>query len=728
MDRQTPWSVQEIAAGLPSRRQLFHGEKAKAYVVATLPNVEQLRRTLASLMGRLKDERLAMDELAISDSEATWFFSRLQFDIAAFQAKATRAANGESGHRLVRDVSSSTEFVSHTGYSPEARVGKLDGGSLCCVYPLKIAATAPPETIEWPLVSALMVEIRAACRGSDNEEPVAVAERAGDRSALLEELALRVSSDIFARIAENRPKMTLSTDIDAMASVLPRRMFQELLFTRPVVDVSTRIAMLPPSFGTDSALVEVTVRNRTCGSSKESAIAQMDLKAIKVESKEWHVQPIGDQKLPFQLSSEACWMSVYRVSPLSHGSAEDALAGLRLVNAGNVETGLIARVTVSRLSLDDCNDEAQVFNVVHYFQATVSDQQQQQQNQQNGPTQYISGVSRPFDSAESTATPDSASLPRLLSTRSDRSSALSSAPAPATVAAAAAAATHIKPTASFDHQHAIHRYPLPLQTHSQGLHQASSGARQEQASGLQVTARSERSDTLGGYSLISPIGTRRHMPPWAEQRSRAATVNALSLAPRPSIVYPRASISTIQSTGSSTTHNHGSRGLALSQDVAKAQSRHVSLTRRKPSLAPSFSMQPPQAQGPGASIGSIQLSFEAPAKVTLGQELTVRVYITNNTNTRYFRLCLVDVSAEDAGSVAREMDTAPRGLVSVNHTTDVPPLRPGESTFVALQYIAATPYFHAIRLLRLLNLDSDLADKALVTIEAPFVVYVDDQS
>ncbi|KAJ2836751.1 hypothetical protein J3B02_006475, partial [Coemansia erecta] len=264
-----------------------------------------------------------------------------------------------------------------------------------------------------------MVEIRAACRGSDNEEPVAVAERAGDRSALLEELALRVSSDIFARIAENRPKMTLSTDIDAMASVLPRRMFQELLFTRPVVDVSTRIAMLPPSFGTDSALVEVTVRNRTCGSSKESAIAQMDLKAIKVESKEWHVQPIGDQKLPFQLSSEACWMSVYRVSPLSHGSAEDALAGLRLVNAGNVETGLIARVTVSRLSLDDCNDEAQVFNVVHYFQATVSDQQQQQQNQQNGPTQYISGVSRPFDSAESTATPDSASLPRLLSTRSD---------------------------------------------------------------------------------------------------------------------------------------------------------------------------------------------------------------------------------------------------------------------------------------------------------------------
>ncbi|KAJ1813354.1 hypothetical protein LPJ56_005192 [Coemansia sp. RSA 2599] len=402
-------------------------------------------------------------------------------------------------------------------------------------------------------------------------------------------------------------------------------------------------------------------------------------------------------------------MAVYRVSPLSHSSAEDALAGLRLVNAGNAETGLVARVTVSRMAVDNCNDEAQVFNVVHYFHGTASDQRQQHESS----SLHISAASRSIESAESTATPNSASLPPLPSSRSDRLSALASA-------------AHMRTATSFDHQHAIHKYPLPLQAQPQGPHPT--GGTQEHIGVLRVSARGERSGTLGGYPLTSPVGSRRYMPPWAEQRSRAATVNALSLAPRPSIVYPRASISTIQSTVSTTTHHQGARGLALSQDAAKSESRRVSLTRRKPSLAPSFSTQPPQAQGPGASIGSIQLSFEAPAKAALGQEIIVRVYITNNTNTRYFRLCLVDVSADAGSGASQEADAAPRGLISMVHATDVPPLRPGESTFVALHYIAAAPYFHAIRLLRLLNLDSDVADKALVTIEAPFVVYVDDQS
>ncbi|KAJ2605111.1 ssDNA endodeoxyribonuclease [Coemansia sp. RSA 1722] len=702
-DGQTPWSVQEIAAGLPSKRQLFHGERAKAYVVATLPNVEQLRKTLASLMGRLDDQRLATNQLAISDSEVAWFFSRLQFDVAAYQAKATRTTGGEPG-QLLRNVSSATAFVTHTGYSLKARVGRLDGGSLCCVYPLKIITPAPPETVEWPLVSALMVEIRAACRGVENEEPVAIAERAGDRSALLEELALRVSSDIFARSNDSRHGMSLTTDMDLTVSVLPRRMFQELLFTRPVVDVSTRVVMLPPSFGTDSALVEVTVRNQVRSSPDGNPSAYMELQTVKIESREWHVQPIGDYKLPFQLADESCWMSVYRISPLSRSSAEDALTGLHLINASNAETGLVARVNVSRLSTGDPNDEAQEFNVAHYFQASISEQQQHKSET----AQHISGAPGSINSAESTATPNSASLPPLPSSRSDRSSAF-------------LGASHMK-TASIDHhKNAIHKYPLPFQ----GLHQA--GDAHEQTSMPRVSARTERSDTLGGYPLTSPVGVRRQMLPWTEQRSRAATVNALSLVPRPSIVYPRASISTVQSAALSTTHHQGAHGLVLSQDLSKAEPRRVSLARRKPSLAPSFSTQPPQAQGPGASIGSIQLSFEAPAKVCLGQELTVRVYITNNTNTRYFRLCLVDVSA-DAGPSAGETDAAPRGLISMDHTTDVPPLRPGESTFVALQYIAAAPYFHAIRLLRLLNLDSDVSDKALVTIEAPFVVYIDDQS
>ncbi|KAJ1894545.1 hypothetical protein LPJ81_005139, partial [Coemansia sp. IMI 209127] len=132
---------------------------------------------------------------------------------------------------------------------------------------------------------------------------------------------------------------------------------------------------------------------------------------------------------------------------------------------------------------------------------------------------------------------------------------------------------------------------------------------------------------------------------------------------------------------------------------------------------------------PRATVGTIELSFEAPPKVGLGKELAVNAYVSNNTNTHYFRLCLVDGNGTDAaGDVAFEQSssTGTQGLIPMNHVTSVPPLRPGESTFVTLQYIAAAPYFHAVDMLRLVNLDADTADKTVTSIDSPFIVFVDD--
>ncbi|KAJ1720767.1 hypothetical protein LPJ53_004625 [Coemansia erecta] len=670
-------------------------------------------------MGRADDERLASGDLAISEAEAHWFFSRLRFDIVGYQARVTSNADGDT-KRLVRGVSSTAEFVECIEDSEDARMERLEGGSLCCVYPLSISAAVPTETVEWPLASALMIEIRASCRASENDEPIATASRAGDRSALLEELALRVSSDIFTRPTTSKNRLPFSAGIESAAPALPRRMFQELILTRPIVDVSTRILPLPPSFGTDAALVELSIRT-SIHETQSAFSVEMSLLDVTIEARDWYVQRVGDPPLPFSLANEACWQVVYRISSLARGIKDDPLFGLNLLNSNSADEYLVARATVSGaaspsagLSGKTSADEPQVFSVAHYFHTVTTDQQQAQQAQQQH-SAYGSSAPRLGSgpgSFESATASSSGATPVPLASYTDRSLGVLGG--------------HGK-AASVDHT-AVRKHSLALPSHTT-THPVSSS--QRPVSMLKMPPRNERSSNRGDLSLASPVGSK--YAPWNDQRSRAATINALSLAPRPSIVYPRASISTIHSTVSSSTNNpyQGTNlGPAASHELHGFEPRQDSLAKRKPSMALSLSSHPPQIQGPGAQIGSLQLSFEAPPKVSLGQELTVRVYITNNTNTRYFRLCLVDVSSDirssDTPDSANDADGAPRGLISLNHTTDVPPLRPGESTFVALQYIAAAPYFHAIRLLRLLNLDSDHADKALVTIEAPFVVYVDD--
>ncbi|KAJ1844673.1 hypothetical protein LPJ73_005094, partial [Coemansia sp. RSA 2703] len=598
---QKSWTVQEIATGSSVRQHLYHGETARAYVVATLANVEQLRRTLATLMGRADDERLASGELAISETEALWFFSRLRFDIVGYQARVTSNTGGNA-KQLVRGVSSTAEFALCIDGSENVRTERLEGGSFTCVYPLSISAAVPAETVEWPLASALMIEIRASCRASKNDEPIASAPRAGDRSALLEELALRVSSDIFTRNTTFKNRMPFSAGIESTAPALPRRMFQELILTRPIIDISTRILPLPPSFGTDAALVELSIRT-LIHETQSVSLCKLSLSDVTIEARDWYVQRIGDPPLPFDLAEDTCWQIVYRINSLAPGIKDDPLFGLNLLNSNNADECLIARATVSSAvspsteSSDiTSSDEPQMFRVAHYFHAAPTDQQQAQQEQRH--SAYNSSAPR-FGSApdtfESTSASSSGATPVSLAPYTDRSLDNLN--------------KHGK-SVSLDHT-ATRKHSLALPSRTT---QSVSNS-QRPVSMLKMPPRNERSSNRGDLSLTSPVGNRHD--PWVDQRSRAATINALSLAPRPSIVYPRVSISTIHSTVSSSTNNHNrdnSSGPAASHELHGFEPRHDSLTKRKPSIAPSFSSHPLQTQGPGAQIGSLQLSFEAPPK------------------------------------------------------------------------------------------------------------------
>ncbi|KAJ1887574.1 hypothetical protein LPJ66_009044, partial [Kickxella alabastrina] len=224
-----------------------------------------------------------------------------------------------------------------------------------------------------------------------------------------------------------------------------------------------------------------------------------------------------------------------------------------------------------------------------------------------------------------------------------------------------------------------------------------------------------------GRASLSTIHSPLPDPPAADaaatnagdQRLRAATFNVPSRTtsgPRSSIAYPppRASMSTVPMPVTTAT------AVADRRPSLATRSRRPSLASSLNPLPPSSSQQQQQQRNNNNTAGSLQLSFEAPPKVNLGEELTVRVYISNHTDTQYTHLCLVDVHAEGG---EEDLD---HGLMSLDHRTDVPPLWPGESVFVALQYIAAAPLFHSIRTLQLID-----ADQPLVTIESPFVVYIE---
>ncbi|KAJ2326760.1 hypothetical protein IWW51_002103, partial [Coemansia sp. RSA 2702] len=64
--RVAPWSAKDVVGGKPPRRFLYHGERAQAFLVATIPNFDQVRWSLATSMKRTRAPELARGELAIS--------------------------------------------------------------------------------------------------------------------------------------------------------------------------------------------------------------------------------------------------------------------------------------------------------------------------------------------------------------------------------------------------------------------------------------------------------------------------------------------------------------------------------------------------------------------------------------------------------------------------------------------------------------------------------------
>ncbi|KAJ1907129.1 hypothetical protein LPJ81_000963, partial [Coemansia sp. IMI 209127] len=62
-------SVEDIARNAPPRRFLYQGEHVQAFVVAVIPNTDQIRRSLATEMRRKDNPKLAKGELAVDADE-----------------------------------------------------------------------------------------------------------------------------------------------------------------------------------------------------------------------------------------------------------------------------------------------------------------------------------------------------------------------------------------------------------------------------------------------------------------------------------------------------------------------------------------------------------------------------------------------------------------------------------------------------------------------------------
>ncbi|KAJ1879109.1 hypothetical protein LPJ66_011761, partial [Kickxella alabastrina] len=339
-----PPTPQQIASTLPQRRHLHHGEHAQAYILCAIPG-----------------STAAAEHYQASDLQH--FFAVLSFHIVGFQAHKGAAKP------LGPQVSSTTPALDmHAGWDAGAQLAELSDGSRCCLYPFEFEVRCGEgEEVLDTEESALVFEIRAAHSAHAPEALAAAAAAAGgDRSELLEELALRVSS-IYAH--PHGPHTGPPMD----SLVLPRRMVQAVVPTRPLADISHRMAALPPSFGTDAALVQVAVSCRVPG---------VRLCGLTVSSDEWHVVEMGGEAKTKSSSEVAgdfsahgggcCWQSVFRVSPLvARGARADAVCGLRLLNAAAEPRRCAGDLVVAaRVVAVDGRE----FSVRRSFRPTMNDQ------------------------------------------------------------------------------------------------------------------------------------------------------------------------------------------------------------------------------------------------------------------------------------------------------------------------------------------------------------------
>ncbi|KAJ2817754.1 hypothetical protein FBU31_006119 [Coemansia sp. 'formosensis'] len=448
------------------------------------------------------------------------------------------------------------------------------------------------------------------------------------------------------------------------------------------------------------------------------AARNLVLRSILIQSPEWHVQPLPAQPaLPFALTSGCCWQSIYKLSSLARSTKEDALRGLDLLNisaSSAVESsghglGTTVNDSIVHILVESVKDEpTQAFRVAHRI--TQTHQHLPTAASGNAPSVPTPNARRPSAAPSqvypSTRSERSISIPRHQALRppADQEFAPLTGKNP-TIGASHSMLDPSRPLASLSSNTA-----QPVHSLSESHLVRSNRYKARAVSMLKIPARSRRSSSIFNCDrpLTSPIRVN-HVPPavyersvLSEQRSRAETIDAPGLAPQ-SRSRPSVSVSTVRSESTS------DGPAIIPENVLDNENNGL--------FGESSS---------GVSLGTIVLSFEAPTKVGLGENIAVQVRVSNDTSIQYSRLCLVDDNGEP-GSGDEYGEIATHGLLSLNHATVIPPLRSGESTSIVLYYVAAAPHFHTARSLRLLDQEAGgTAGQTLATFESPFIVYVDD--
>ncbi|KAJ2753911.1 hypothetical protein H4S06_003666, partial [Coemansia sp. BCRC 34490] len=356
--KDAPLSIEDILGKTPLRQFLYQGENVQAYVVAMIPNTDQIRWALAAEMRRKDSLALSKGELAVDADEVEQFFAGLCLCITAHQAKTTVTAV-DSSHtprrllgrsvltRRTSNVSCGASFTANIVPSQEdwqssLLVKKVDNGSWCCAYRFTIKTPSVKGYQDSAFENSMLFEIRAACiessaslrDGKCNGDSREVEYRGGqgDGSLHLEELSIRISSWMSKHDngvddtseAEFQSRHDIQPDLGLNAMSKPLKYYktiQALVPTRQILSISAKVMPLPPSFGTDAALVEVRVQN-------ESAVATtLSLETVTFQTSHWHVQHIGTEfdSLPFTLSKHSCFQMVFRTSPLADPVKMEAL-------------------------------------------------------------------------------------------------------------------------------------------------------------------------------------------------------------------------------------------------------------------------------------------------------------------------------------------------------------------------------------------------------------------
>ncbi|KAJ2157828.1 hypothetical protein GGF46_004221 [Coemansia sp. RSA 552] len=738
-------SARNVIDGPPPRRVLYRGEKAAAFLVATLPNFDQVRWSLATAMRRRAAPELGSGDLPISQAEAEQFFALLGFTVAGFQAKTVPASNPASSQTSpaaavaqsrpppqitgnqskVAGVASTPSFVTQTpgeesrGNLPSV-VDKLGTGAWCCVYPftVDVPLAASSDVLDAHMEMALMLEIRAACRRPDAGPAAASADQQAlriDSGAIrLEELAMHISAGASAAPDPARnPALELvveqaTKDAEAQPALPPalQKVVQILVATRPMVDISARVIRMPANLGADAALVEVTVQYRLAAST------ELQVCNVQLQSPRWHVQPVSAQLIPsfpVPLVPGTTWSSAFRISSLAATAREDEFGGLKLLNSSGLADGsstaadrgsdLLACVCIG------ANDGGPPLEISHRIAMPR-------------PASHTAPALSDGATYVQSDTASEASMPAasLSSVRSGRSSdAFAHNPRITTelrrpFAKEGSVMGHSK-TLSLDNTHKV-----PVQPRKYSLVQPPARLSMADAAPLQKprptsmlkppdATRTGRAETIVvDQALLSPGGTKHGtlgLTASRRARARAMTVNAAAIY---SHRRPQNSVSTVQSVSTRASHAPYE---ADPQDGAAS-------THQEPSI-----MDASLSDQAGLVVGAIDVAFEASPHAKLGEELWVRVYLSNNTSMAYDRLCLVSGDFDGA-------DKSPSvcGLLPVTCATNVPQLLPGESAFATLKYVAAVPDFHTVGPLQLVDLAKSRT--ALATIEAPLVVFVDD--